>query len=467
MIYQKKPDMCEEIRKLLGDLCTSESIHPTTGVICFRISASWKRNIEYHGKDYLPGIVSRLSNESAYAMWDAMVKAEGSNAGLNGIQFGQVPGPVMDSFQILCQILNKPFNAKPRFNGAMMYGYVKNRNKLKYAYQKKSKVKYKGTVWCPKTKNSTWVMRQNGSVVCTGNTWTRHNIPNQISAIALFPQMYSILPKLQDFAQFDAPEYDPKYIPEWMKQEGMFPIGRTEEGMLKMFRPDFPMTDLNMLPVLFDEGVFAPEFSFDEIKDDIVNMTSPLVKWAASAMTEKGYDFFYRTELTDKRKAPYLMRLFLSKPKTMEALDGFLRAIGKEDGLEAEIDDEGKLKINPRLAVHLEQFLPIIRTMDFLFYSGFEFGDRLNLGIEEAVEEFTNAEDEYEGIEQAFQVLSFWTGIKIYPEDIEEEREQYGRDVYYDAMEARTEDRRGTPEFERRSLDRMRATDRRIRRLGL
>lgn len=298
-------------------------------------------------------------------------------------------------------------------------------------------------------------------------TWLRRNIPNQIAAITTFPEIYSMFPKIQEFAQFDAPEFDPKLIPDWMKQEAMFPIGRTEEGFLKMFRPDFPMADLNLLPLLFGEGVFAPQLSMQEAKQDVVSMTSPLVQAAASAMTEKGYDFFYREELTDRRKAPFLLRLFVSKPRAMEAVDGFLRFLGKEEGLDAQIDDEGKLRIPPKLAINLQRFLPIIRTMDFMFYSGFEFGDRLNIGLEKAVEAFTGAQDEYEGIEQAFQVLSFWTGIKVYPEDTKEAQRRYGRDVYYDAMQARTEARRGTPEFERRSLDRMQATDRRIRRLGL
>ncbi len=108
MLYQKKPEMVAEIRRVFSEYISSESIHPETGTICFRIKAKSLSKIRkvFSSKEDLPKIVTRLSEEACRAMYRAMLDAEGTE--VNGfISFPQNNGPVLDAFQILCYMLGK------------------------------------------------------------------------------------------------------------------------------------------------------------------------------------------------------------------------------------------------------------------------------------------------------------------------------------------------------------------------
>ncbi|MCX5726882.1 MAG: hypothetical protein NT030_06915, partial [Candidatus Saganbacteria bacterium] len=184
MIYQKKTKTLNRIKRIFKDYITSESIHPTTGVSCLRISTKFTQKIKslVKTKDDIPSVVTRLNKKALKAMYCAMIEAEAAidsrNKGEPTIQFVQNNTGVLHAFQIICQLLNKPFSFKKHKNAAHYAGYVHQNNNLK-VYKTTGYEEYKGKIWCPKTKNSTWVMRQGGSVIITGNTWQRKNLELQ------------------------------------------------------------------------------------------------------------------------------------------------------------------------------------------------------------------------------------------------------------------------------------------------
>jgi Phage terminase large subunit (GpA) len=128
----------------------------------------------YRGKEDFPSIVSRLSPEAGWAMFNAMVKAEGNVSGprLSSLSFPQNPGPVLDGFQVLTTLLGGYANLSER--GA----YVTAPNTQKAWLKAKNGAanaprRYSGTVWCPTTPSGTWFMRYRGKVVFTGNCFPR------------------------------------------------------------------------------------------------------------------------------------------------------------------------------------------------------------------------------------------------------------------------------------------------------
>jgi hypothetical protein len=212
MIYQSDKKYAKKIRKLFADYISSESVHPLTGVICFRLKTGTLNNIKkiFHSKADLPSIVTKLNREGLEAIFEAMMDAEGC-WNLKGNQFTQKKGAVLDSFQIICNLLGKSFDIKEHKSNGCCYGYVRNRNTFCIKDATIGNESYSGIIWCPKTENSTWVMRQNGKVIITGNTWTRKNIPYQIQNAIKQPGKYTWIKKLSDESQDSFGEVESPY----------------------------------------------------------------------------------------------------------------------------------------------------------------------------------------------------------------------------------------------------------------
>ena len=180
-----------------------------------------------------------------------------------------------------------------------------------------------------------------------------------------------------------------------------------------------------------------------------------------SAMTEKGYDFFYKQELEDTRKAPFVLRLIMSSPRILGMMDGIMTWAGKEDGMKAEIDEKGKLQLDGKLMKIMEDNLPILRHLDMAFNAAM-----LIPGIEEALETLTHAEDDYEGLEQFFQVLAFYGGIKFKQLDVEKEKYNIDRQLYLKAQESMRGATKRTPSSQARSMVSRRNFENQVRRFG-
>ncbi len=65
--------------------------------------------------------------------------------------------------------------------------YVRNTRRYNVTRDSLSTVPYRGKVWCPRTELGTWVMRHNGNVVITGNTFSSRTLPNALEDLISHP----------------------------------------------------------------------------------------------------------------------------------------------------------------------------------------------------------------------------------------------------------------------------------------
>jgi len=281
-----------------------------------------------------------------------------------------------------------------------------------------------------------------------------------VSVIILYPELYGLIPKVEELFTYEHPDYDGNFIPDWMKQMGMFPTAQMENGSFRMFNPNFPYQDLNRIPLVWEEGRMLPRVDVSEVKDDIVNAMHPAIRSFMSLATGQGYDFFRKQDLGEDAPAPYLMSLLASNPGIIGMVDGIQRARGKESNMS--IGEDGKLMMDARTAQLLEMNMPLLRWAEFLFY----LPQQVFPGLEEIIESVSGAEDDYEGMEETLQLMSYYLGIKFSPADVEQEKARIRRDIYYSARDELSAQTRNDPE---RRLSREQSRERvneSIRRLG-
>lgn len=131
------------------------------------------RKSGFETRDDLPRIVCSLDLESARAMLEAMISADGSRG--KSISFCQNRNPVMEAFRILALMCGFP-TSSPRWftddshkNEHGRVNLIRNPN-IDCQGLKKTSRRYKGKVWCPTTILGTWVARSNDTISITGNS---------------------------------------------------------------------------------------------------------------------------------------------------------------------------------------------------------------------------------------------------------------------------------------------------------
>lgn len=223
VIYQSPGKYLDEVVQVAGG--RPRPPHPQTGVICVPVEKVRKEEIvQYLDKDNLIKLVTRLSRESLEAMYDAMYKAEGTTPEKEGQTwgyFGQVPGGVKEAFQVIALLLGK--RTKVGKTGM----YVTENRFLKVSSGRRGMVHYKGRVWCPSTANGTWVMRQHGEIIITGNSWTRFNIPFYGDMLANNPGLISNLMRTEDAVDQSSGGAS-QYLPEFLRGQTAVPQGPAE-----------------------------------------------------------------------------------------------------------------------------------------------------------------------------------------------------------------------------------------------
>jgi SAM-dependent methyltransferase len=195
VIYQSPKKHLTEIVDLLGDEgCPPREDLRATSHGCATVTvrvALLERLMAagFRSKYDLSGIVTQLGPSAIDAMWDAMVKAEGSYNG-GSFVFSQVSGPVFDAFQILSLLRGNRVNRVGHNHsiGGTGNGFKSGRT---VAAKESTTVDYDGVVWCPTTPSGTWVMRQNGAAVITGNCQNLLVAANlSISPAAAWPGLF-------------------------------------------------------------------------------------------------------------------------------------------------------------------------------------------------------------------------------------------------------------------------------------
>ena len=296
MVYQSPKKYADEVRFEFADYISSESVHPDTGVICFRLKVKAMSNIlkYFKSKDDMPSIVTRLDRDSLYAMSSAMMMAEGSECPYGGPSFSQKKGPVLDSFQIICQLLGIPFNFGKEREGCC----AGTMRLTKHIYVKDTTIgeeSYTGKIWCPKTENSTWVMRQNGQVIITGNTFARKNMEFQIKMLSQYPGRSAA--QLKFIKGFGVSVGEPitgedeAGLPSWMVDSLGIKAGTNQYGQSRF------LTGLG-LPI----EEFIARFSGDKgfvwnTVSSTLQQINPLIKIPAERGI--GVDFFRGRPITD------------------------------------------------------------------------------------------------------------------------------------------------------------------------
>ena len=222
MVYQSPSKHLDAIIELLGT--TPRKPHPDTGVVCVPVSHADVSELKkvFKSKEDLPRIASRLSPEAAAAMWQVMMDAEGSDNGKNSPHFAQCgpnSTPVIEAFQILCLMTGRSANVSSR-------GCYVKKSKGYCVHRCLQKRRYTGQIWCPTTAYGTWIMRHNGAMIITGNSFNSRILPETARELSNFGSPTSQLIKTIDRAHGGGDASVPDYV---MSGTGI-PLGTRADG---------------------------------------------------------------------------------------------------------------------------------------------------------------------------------------------------------------------------------------------
>ena len=192
-ICQSKEEHFPEIRRLMVKYTgaehetvveTNSRTFPMTGKTCVTKPQHWWYLPREHGtrllkkagfwsRSDLPKIVTRLSGAARRAMIGAMLRGDGHD-GPSGTFFYNTDPHIVAAFDILCALegLSTGARRNAKIDSRYKKCFIKTVKTGRHAYglhlQRESVPNQ--DVWCPTTKYGTWVMRQNGRVMITGNT---------------------------------------------------------------------------------------------------------------------------------------------------------------------------------------------------------------------------------------------------------------------------------------------------------
>ena len=340
VLYQSpKKDCFDEVVALAGG--TPRSPHPETGVVCIPVLHERVAELKPHfaSKDDMPRIVGGLSREAADAMYDAMLKAEGHIArkgtGRQHTAFTQKPGPVLDAFLMLCTMTGRRVSIRPGTDVTTVY--VKDRRVLSIAAGKRYTEHYEGTVWCPVTPNSTWVMRQDGIIIITGNT--KGNLSKQARLLFEQPGKLTWLGHLKESGDA-AVEYDEEAMPDWLRD--VFPIvtplrGEGDSPIMLSTTGVLPIGDLEQLSWL-------TRLSSNDVQKDFFGSLSPIIREPIEFIFNK--DLWYDSPIEEyegqKKKAPASIDRFGKMAAGVPGLDKVWGLLSSALGIELREDREGE-----------------------------------------------------------------------------------------------------------------------------
>lgn len=192
-IFQSKEEHFEAIRALMmayaGGLHetvveTKERTFPMNGKTCAtkpqhmwfiprELGGRLLQKAGYVDRSSLPRIVTRLSADARAAMFKAMMAGDGCQGGVCST-FSNTDPHVIEALEILCALegvatgYTRPKKNDPRYK--QCYDKTIKTGRLAYGQHIQTEAVGRTDVWCPTTKYGTWVMRQNGRVMITGNT---------------------------------------------------------------------------------------------------------------------------------------------------------------------------------------------------------------------------------------------------------------------------------------------------------
>jgi len=147
------------------------------------VSRSILKKAGFASRADLPKIVTRLSPKARAAMLQAMMLAEADARG----RFANGDRDVMDAFEILAALQGEA-TGPLKGHGPI---WTKGLKKTRHVAGSFLSLEDAGAadVWCPTTKYGTWVMRQGGRVMITGNTKAKRRATLSILGLGVLDEM--------------------------------------------------------------------------------------------------------------------------------------------------------------------------------------------------------------------------------------------------------------------------------------
>ena len=303
-------------------------------------------------------------------------------------------------------------------------------------------------------------------------TWLRKNIANQLSGLVLYRDMYSILPKtIGVFAKDE--DFDYELMPDWMQDEGFFPISTEKEGRRMLLQPEMAVMDLNMQPSTVDRETMLPKMELKDTSRTITSSAHPIIKTIAEVVT--GRDFFRDKNIKggkyslieiggdepDTRGrtftmeiAPTILQFFAKSPKVLNFLDGFMRMSGFSEGIGVDVArDDNRVVMDARAQRILDNNLPGLRTLAEVIESIEEGVKVVDPEFEEAIERVSGKVDYYEGMNELFRTIAFYFGVRLKEYEQEVQADRRREDIYRESEKLLQTQRRYLPGYQNRSED--------------
>jgi DNA polymerase I-like protein with 3'-5' exonuclease and polymerase domains len=176
-IVQKKADQCLSIEHLLRDV-EATRYQDDNGTCRWYLPAKYfrllweKSGLDHYNPDWVQ-LVLRMSPEQRSAFIDTFYKAEGTPREHGERRFSQNAGSLSDALRLAIHLDGHDSRITRRVSyTGKVHEIVTERKKAHVTTQRfRTTSKSVEDVWCPRTDNGTWVMRQGNVITITGNTF--------------------------------------------------------------------------------------------------------------------------------------------------------------------------------------------------------------------------------------------------------------------------------------------------------
>jgi hypothetical protein len=241
-------------------------------------------------------------------------------------------------------------------------------------------------------------------------TWVRKNLANQLTGIITMPQTYELIPKVRNALTTDE-GFNYGLMPDYMKNQGYYPVGKTPQGTDIMRWANLPLEDLNKIPLLFNKNGI-PKPSWSETLTDVMSNAHPLLKTIVEMAS--GKDLFRKKDIANYEAASPVLQYLSNSPRLITLLDGLMRTAGFENGIRIKKSSQGnELQIDGKVERVLENNVPALRTLDLLLSTPETLAEQFDPAVEAWIEKTFGKKDYYTGLEELFQVVSRVGGWKF------------------------------------------------------
>jgi hypothetical protein len=145
------------------------------GMTCFDLNTVAGRTLIEIAPDRVASgeFIAALTAAQLRLFVETCIDADGSrNSGNGQVSFTQKSADRVAPVQMAATLLGMPTAIAYQSRGIFAMTFYRGRGTTQPQRHTESsrRVRYSGTVWCPKTENGTWLARRNGTVYFTGNT---------------------------------------------------------------------------------------------------------------------------------------------------------------------------------------------------------------------------------------------------------------------------------------------------------